>query len=139
MSFAVSAERTHCKVGPRRAQMDAIVVPQEPPPRTTTWGWRWVGVTLTTLSLPPRCPPFVARFSCANSDVAILADSADAGFPRTRHVCLPPRGTPARAESNRVKQQLGRGGHQADPSRKEPSARGSHWCQPVSARRPPSE
>src|SRR5271154_5988796 len=73
--------------------MDAIVVPQEPPPRTTTWGWRWVGVTLTTLSLPPRCPPFVARFSCANSDVAILADSADAGFPRTSHVCFPPRGT----------------------------------------------
>jgi hypothetical protein len=31
MSFAVSSERTHCSVGPRRAQMDATVVPQEPP------------------------------------------------------------------------------------------------------------
>jgi hypothetical protein len=25
--------------------------------------------------------PFVARFGCVNSDVVILADSADAGFP----------------------------------------------------------
>src|SRR6202012_4454144 len=40
MSLAVSSERTHCKVGPRRAQMDATVVPQEPPPRTTTFGSR---------------------------------------------------------------------------------------------------
>ena len=34
-------ERTHCSVGPRRAQIDATVVPQEPPPRTTTWGSRF--------------------------------------------------------------------------------------------------
>ena len=40
MSLAVSSERTHCSVGPRRAQMDATVVPQEPPPRTTTLGSR---------------------------------------------------------------------------------------------------
>ncbi|CFR75383.1 Uncharacterised protein [Mycobacterium tuberculosis] len=40
MSCAVTAERTHCKVGPRRAQMEATVVPQEPPPRTTTLGSR---------------------------------------------------------------------------------------------------
>ena len=40
MSLAVSSERTHCRVGPRRAQTDATVVPQEPPPSTTTWGWR---------------------------------------------------------------------------------------------------
>src|SRR5271166_6511597 len=41
MSLAVSSERTHCSVGPRRAQMDATVVPQEPPPRTTTLGSRF--------------------------------------------------------------------------------------------------
>lgn len=40
MSCAVTAERTHCKAGPRRAQMEATVVPQEPPPRTTTLGSR---------------------------------------------------------------------------------------------------
>src|ERR1700709_1952692 len=40
MSLAVSSERTHCSVGPRRAQMDATVVPQDPPPRTTTLGSR---------------------------------------------------------------------------------------------------
>ena len=40
MSLAVSSERTHCSVGPRRAQMDATVVPQEPPPKTTTLGSR---------------------------------------------------------------------------------------------------
>ena len=44
MSSAVSAERTHCTVGPRRAQMDATVVPQDPPPRTTTCGSRRSGV-----------------------------------------------------------------------------------------------
>ena len=43
MSLAVSSERTHCSVGPRRAQMDATVVPQEPPPRTTTLGSRCAG------------------------------------------------------------------------------------------------
>src|ERR1700753_1835594 len=41
MSLAVSPDRTHCSVGPRRAQMDATVVPQEPPPRTTTLGSRF--------------------------------------------------------------------------------------------------
>src|SRR5246127_1528526 len=40
MSLAVSSERTHCSVGPRRAQIEATVVPQEPPPRTTTFGSR---------------------------------------------------------------------------------------------------
>ena len=40
MSSAVSSERTHCSVGPRLAQMDATVVPQDPPPRTTTLGSR---------------------------------------------------------------------------------------------------
>ncbi len=40
MSAAVSSARTHCSVGPRRAQMDATVVPQEPPPSTTTLGSR---------------------------------------------------------------------------------------------------
>jgi hypothetical protein len=40
MSSAVSAERTHCTVGPRRAQMEATVVPQDPPPSTTTCGSR---------------------------------------------------------------------------------------------------
>src|ERR1700730_5257816 len=43
MSLAVSSERTHCSVGPRRAQMDATVVPQDPPPRTTTLGSRCAG------------------------------------------------------------------------------------------------
>src|SRR6185312_16158597 len=41
MSLAVASERTHCSVGPRRAQIDATVVPQEPPPRTTTLGSRF--------------------------------------------------------------------------------------------------
>src|SRR6478736_4065812 len=41
MSLAVAWERTHCSVGPRRAQIDATVVPQEPPPRTTTLGSRF--------------------------------------------------------------------------------------------------
>src|ERR1700754_2357951 len=40
MSSAVASERTHCRVGPRLAHMDATVVPQEPPPRTTTLGSR---------------------------------------------------------------------------------------------------
>src|SRR4051794_3524556 len=40
MSLAVSSERTHCSVGPRRAQMEATVVPQDPPPSTTTLGSR---------------------------------------------------------------------------------------------------
>jgi len=40
MSSAVSSERTHCSVGLRRAQMDATVVPQDPPPSTTTLGSR---------------------------------------------------------------------------------------------------
>ena len=44
MSSAVSWERTHCRVGPRREQMDATVVPQEPPPSTTTLGSRRSGV-----------------------------------------------------------------------------------------------
>src|ERR1700712_2543406 len=43
MSSAVSCERTHCSVGPRLAQIDATVVPQEPPPRTTTFGSRCAG------------------------------------------------------------------------------------------------
>ena len=38
VEVVVASERTHCSVGPRRAQMDAMVVPQEPPPRTTTLG-----------------------------------------------------------------------------------------------------
>ncbi|EUA03548.1 hypothetical protein I547_1658 [Mycobacterium kansasii 824] len=37
----MASERTHCNVGTRRAQMDATVVPQEPPPRTTTLGSRF--------------------------------------------------------------------------------------------------
>jgi hypothetical protein len=103
MSFAVSSERTHCKVGPRRAQIDAIVVPHEPPPRTTTWGARWVGVTLTALALTPRWPPFVARFGCVNSDVVILADSADAGFPLTRHLLAASYGHTGNTQPNRVR------------------------------------
>src|SRR3984893_3673377 len=43
MSLAVSSERTHCSVGPRRAQMDATVVPQDPPPRTRSLGSRCAG------------------------------------------------------------------------------------------------
>src|ERR1700737_539910 len=78
MSFAVSSERTHCKVGPRRAQMDAIVVPQEPPPRTTTLGWRGPGVMLTVLCETPSAGNF--------SDLAILADAAGRR--------LPPNGAP---------------------------------------------
>src|ERR1700741_2204372 len=80
MSFAVSAERTHCRVGPRRAQMEAIVVPQEPPPRTTTLGWRGPGVMLTVLCETPSAGYF--------SDLAILADVADASFPLMRHLLL---------------------------------------------------
>src|SRR5882757_5195389 len=49
MSLAVSSERTHCSVGPRRAQMDATVVPQEPPPRTTTLGSRCAAMPLSVL------------------------------------------------------------------------------------------
>src|SRR3954452_17109750 len=43
MSLAVSSDRTHCSVGPRLAQMDATVVPQDPPPKTTTLGSRCAG------------------------------------------------------------------------------------------------
>src|SRR5882757_3332808 len=50
MSLAVSSERTHCRVGPRRAQMDATVVPQEPPPKTTTFGSR-----ITAAMRPAYC------------------------------------------------------------------------------------
>ena len=50
MSAAVSSERTHCSVGPRRAQMDATVVPQEPPPRTTTCGSRRSDVMASNVS-----------------------------------------------------------------------------------------
>src|SRR5271166_473500 len=35
MSLAVASERTHCSVGPRRAQIEATVVPHEPPSGTT--------------------------------------------------------------------------------------------------------
>src|ERR1700730_2744552 len=52
MSLAVSSERTHCRVGPRRAQMDATVVPQEPPPKTTTFGSR-IAAAMVTSVLPP--------------------------------------------------------------------------------------
>src|SRR5262249_61613408 len=53
MSLAVSSERTHCSVGPRRAQMDATVVPQEPPPRTTTLGSRFsTAMKLSVLANP---------------------------------------------------------------------------------------
>ncbi|EUA20594.1 hypothetical protein I552_6854 [Mycobacterium xenopi 3993] len=33
MSLATSAERTHCSVGPRRAQIEATVVPRTRRPR----------------------------------------------------------------------------------------------------------
>src|SRR5947209_18927379 len=49
MSLAVSSERTHCSVGPRRAQIDATVVPHEPPPRTTTFGSRIAAILISVL------------------------------------------------------------------------------------------
>src|SRR5215210_4884921 len=39
-SATTSAERAHSTVGALRARMEATVVPQEPPPRTTTRGTR---------------------------------------------------------------------------------------------------
>src|SRR5947209_9745348 len=54
MSLAVSSERTHCSVGPRRAQMEATVVPQEPPPRTTTFGSRIAAAMATSVLRLPR-------------------------------------------------------------------------------------
>src|SRR5581483_3757865 len=51
MSLAVSSERTHCSVGARRAQMEATVVPQEPPPKTTTFGSR-IAAAMATSVLP---------------------------------------------------------------------------------------
>jgi hypothetical protein len=51
MSSAVSLERTHCSVGVRRAQMDATVVPHEPPPKTTTFGSRIAAAMAISLLL----------------------------------------------------------------------------------------
>ena len=59
MSLAVSSERTHCSVGPRRAQMDATVVPQEPPPRTTTLGSRCAGAMAISVLPTPAVSPVV--------------------------------------------------------------------------------
>src|SRR5271157_606549 len=59
MSSAVSGERTHCIVSERRAAMDATVVPQEPPPSTTTRGSRRGGVMGVTLGGSPAGSPVV--------------------------------------------------------------------------------
>src|SRR6476661_6950881 len=56
MSSAVSCERTHCSVGPRLAQMDATVVPQEPPPRTTTFGSRCAAMPISVGPTPAVSP-----------------------------------------------------------------------------------
>src|SRR6185312_15962021 len=56
MSLAVSSERTHCNVGPRLAQMEATVVPQEPPPRTTTFGSRCAAMPLSVGPTPAVSP-----------------------------------------------------------------------------------
>jgi hypothetical protein len=47
-------------VGARRAQMDATVVPQEPPPKTTTFGSR-IAATMAISVLPP--PDLYLRFA----------------------------------------------------------------------------
>src|SRR6185369_7700484 len=59
MSSAVSSERTHCRVGPRLAQMDATVVPQDPPPRTTTLGSRCAGAMPISVGPTPAASPVV--------------------------------------------------------------------------------
>src|SRR5215475_16184942 len=68
MSLAVSSERTHCSVGPRRAQMDATVVPQEPPPRTTTLGSRCAGAIPLSVWPTPAVSPVVDELQ---SDVEV--------------------------------------------------------------------
>jgi hypothetical protein len=40
--------------------------------------------------MPYESANSITTLTCANSDVAILADSADAGFPRKRQLLLTP-------------------------------------------------
>src|SRR6201999_426355 len=76
MSLAVSSERTHCSVGPRRAQMDATVVPQEPPPRTMTFGSR---VAAMAISVLPSHDLFrqLGRYAALPGQRRLLLDAAE--------------------------------------------------------------
>src|SRR5256885_1924482 len=76
MSSAVSSERTHCKVGPRLAQMDATVVPQDPPPRTTTLGSRCAGAMAISVGPTPRISPVVDELQ-RDVEVGALQQSDD--------------------------------------------------------------
>src|SRR5690242_2712117 len=64
MSSAVSSERTHCNVGPRLAQIDATVVPQDPPPRTTTLGSRCAGAMPISVGPTAAVSPVVDELQC---------------------------------------------------------------------------
>ena len=108
MSAAVSADRTHCSVGPRRAQIEATVVPQDPPPRTTTVGTRcasamatgyvgvsgrWCGLNVVSVGTRDLCDDrtrdrrggaaavtvTVSRVRAAKPEA--LLDAADEGVP----------------------------------------------------------